>query len=110
MVEIAGERMELLMREAERAALSGRLERADRYVELARLVGMRYNLRVPVVHRRRICTSCYRYLLPGVTSRTRLKRGRSVTTCMRCGHVTRIPLAPRKRRVDRRDGGVGGGR
>ena len=92
MVSIAKERIELLIEEADRVALLGRIELADRYVELARRVGMRYNVRVPRPLKRRFCSECYRYLLPGVTSRTRMKRGRAVTTCLRCGHVLRIPL------------------
>ena len=88
MVHIARERIELLMREADSAALGGRMDLADRYVELARRIGMRYNVSVPTAFRRRLCRGCYHYLLPGVTSRTRLNRGRSVTTCLRCGHIT----------------------
>ena len=95
MVHIASERIELLMREADNAALGGRMDLADRYVDLARRIGMRYNVSVPTAFRRRLCRGCYHYLLPGVTSRTRLNRGRSVTTCLRCGHITRIPLIVR---------------
>ena len=95
MVQIARERIDILMREADQAALAGRMELADRYVDLARRVGMRYNVRVPTTYRRRFCRGCYRYLQPGVSSRTRLSRGRVVTTCLRCGHVSRIPLAQR---------------
>ena len=95
MVQIAKERMGLLMVQADRAALAGRMEMADRYVDMARRIGMRYNVRLPRALRRRFCRGCYRYLHPGVTSRTRFKRGRLVTTCLRCGHISRIPLARR---------------
>ncbi len=95
MVQIARERIDILMREADLAALAGRMEHADRYVDLARRVGMRYNVRVPTAYRRRFCRGCYRYLQPGVSSRTRLSRGRVVTTCLRCGHMSRIPLGQR---------------
>ncbi|UCC93311.1 MAG: ribonuclease P [Thermoplasmata archaeon] len=100
MVVIARERMELLMEQADQAALAGQMDLADRYVDLARRVGMRYNVRFRQAHRRRFCKACYRYLLPGSTSRTRMNRGRAVTTCLRCGHVMRRPLG---------DGGVGHG-
>ena len=92
MVDIARERMELLIVHADRAALAGRMDLADRCVDIARRVGMRYNVRFPVMYRRRFCKVCYRYLLPGSTSRTRLNRSRVVTTCLRCGHVMRRPL------------------
>jgi ribonuclease P protein subunit RPR2 len=96
MVQVARERIDLLMAEADRAALSGRIELADRYVELARRVGMRYNVRVPTAHKRKYCRGCYGYLLPSVTSRTRFQRGKVVTTCLRCGHVVRVPLEERE--------------
>ena len=70
------------------------MEMADRYVDMARRIGMRYNVRVTRAFRRRFCRACYGYLQPGVTARTRLNRGRLVTTCLRCGHVSRIPLEP----------------
>jgi ribonuclease P protein subunit RPR2 len=95
MVLIARERIELLMREADTAALSGSLDMADRYVEMARRVGMRYNVRIPREYRRRFCRGCYGYMLPGITSRTRLNRGKLVTTCTRCGHIARMPLVER---------------
>lgn len=95
MVDIAKERLDLLMEQADEAALDGRMDMADRYVDMARRVGMRYNVRFRPEQRQRFCKSCYCYLLPGSTSRTRLNKGRSVTTCLRCGHVTRRPLGTR---------------
>jgi ribonuclease P protein subunit RPR2 len=96
MVDIAIERIDLLMEQADRAALSGEMGQADRYVEMARRVGMRYNVRFRPEQRLKFCKACYRYLLPGSTSRTRLNRGRRVTTCLRCGHVMRRPLQERE--------------
>jgi ribonuclease P protein subunit RPR2 len=84
--------MALLMEQADLAARAGRMEQADRYVDLARRVGMRYNVRFQPAQRRSFCKVCYRYLLPGSTSRTRMNRGRVVTTCLNCGHVMRMPL------------------
>ncbi len=92
MVSIARERIELLMEQADSAALAGKMDMADRYVDMARRIGMRYNVRFSPAHRRRFCRACYRYLLPGSTSRTRMSRGRVVTTCLRCGHIMRRPL------------------
>ncbi len=96
MVDIAKERMDLLMEQADQAALSGQLEQADRYVDMARRVGMRYNVRFRPEQRSKFCKACYRYLLPGSTSRTRLIRGRKVTTCLHCGHIMRRPLQERE--------------
>ena len=93
MVIIARERMDLLIEQADVAAHAGKMDLADRYVDMARRIGMRYNVRFQSAHRRRFCKACYRYLLPGSTSRTRMNRHRVVTTCLRCGHVMRRPLA-----------------
>jgi len=95
-VDVARERIELLMGQAEKAALSGSMDLADRYVEMARRVGMRYNVRIPRAHRRKFCRRCHGFMLPGSTSRTRLSRGRVVHTCLRCGHVNRRPLGDRE--------------
>ncbi len=105
MVVIAKERMDLLMERADLAALEGKMDLADRYVDLARRVGMRYNVRFSPEHRLKFCKACYRYLLPGSTSRTRLNRGRLVTTCLNCGHVTRRPLEERVGQVEPSMGG-----
>ena len=90
--------MELLMVQADLAALDGELDLADRYVDMARRVGMRYNVRFRPGQKRKFCRACHRYLLPGSTARTRLNRGRSVTTCLHCGHVMRRPLKERDQR------------
>jgi ribonuclease P protein subunit RPR2 len=105
MVAIARERMDLLMDQADQAALQGRMDLADRYVDMARRVGMRYNVRLRPVHRRKFCKACYRYLLPGSTSRTRMNRGRVVTTCLRCGHVMRRPMGDKGGTDGSREGG-----
>ena len=50
---IALERMEILFHEAEQEALHARWARARRYVDLARRIGMRYNVRIPAEFKRR---------------------------------------------------------
>jgi ribonuclease P protein subunit RPR2 len=88
---IALERMEILFHHAEGEALHGRTARARRYVDLARRIGMRYNVRVPPEFKRRFCKSCLAYLLPGVNARVRFGRGRIVVTCTGCGAIQRLP-------------------
>lgn len=88
---IALERMEILFHQAEREALQARSARARRYVDLARRIGMRYNVRVPAEFKRRFCKACLAYLLPGVNARVRVGRGRIVVTCTGCGAIQRLP-------------------
>ena len=89
---IALERMEVLFGLAEKEALRGHAARARRYVDLARRLGMRYNVRVPQEHKRRFCKKCSAYLLPPVNARVRVGRGRVVITCATCGAIQRLPF------------------
>src|SRR5207237_917264 len=73
---IAAERMVTLFRLAESEALHRRAGRSRRYVELARRIGMRYNVRVPALFKRSFCKKCLAFLLPSVTARVRIGRGR----------------------------------
>jgi ribonuclease P protein subunit RPR2 len=73
---------------------------AQRYVDLARRIAMRTRTHLPRDLRRRICRKCKAYLVPGATSRTRIRQRREphvATTCLRCGHTTRIPLREKER-------------
>ena len=68
------------------------IELADRYVDLARRLGMK--ARVPISRGLKIfiCRRCKRVLRPGLTGiyrvRSRPKKSLSVL-CLRCGHVHR---------------------
>ncbi len=95
MINIAGQRIDILFKVAEEEALSHRLDRSDRYVELARKIGMRYNVRIPRHYKRRFCRHCHAYLQPSINSRVRL-RGRTITVhCHSCGRFTRMPYKAR---------------
>ncbi len=94
---IAQERIEILMQRAEDVFSSDK-KRANRYVELARKIAMRYNIRMPKKWKRRICKKCYAFLKPGVNCRIRTKDVKIIITCMECGHITRIPFQKEKKR------------
>ena len=98
---IAGERIEVLFRLAEKEALKGNLARANRYAGLGRKIGMRYNVRFPSEFKRRICKRCHAYLLPPKTARVRIGGSRIVTTCLRCGAIMRFPYV-REQKARRR--------
>lgn len=97
---IALERMGILFRLAEAEGLAGRAPRARRYVELARRIGMRYNVRVPPDFRRRFCHRCLTYFVPPANVRVRVGRGHVTITCLVCGTVERYPY--RREQVRRR--------
>jgi ribonuclease P protein subunit RPR2 len=88
---IALERMEILLVMAEKEALGRQALRARRYVELARRLGMRYNVRMPPRFRRRYCRKCLTYFVPAVNARVRVGDSRVTITCLSCGLVERYP-------------------
>lgn len=88
--KIASERIEILMQRAEEAFAKDK-KRANRYAELARKIGMRYNVRLPKKWKRRICRKCSAFLKPGSNCRVRIYKGRVIITCLECKNVVRIP-------------------
>jgi len=74
-------------------------ELAQRYVEIARRIAMRAQVRLPRQYRRLVCRHCKGFIVPGVNCRVRLQPRREphvVITCLRCGGHMRIPLKPKK--------------
>lgn len=88
---IARERIHILFTLAEREALAGNILRANRYAQLARRIGMRYNVPLPSSYRRLFCRKCGSYMLPGRMARVRVRRSRVIVTCQSCGQVYRYP-------------------
>ncbi len=89
--EIADERIDRLFELARLEAVSGREERARRYVSLALRLGERY--KVPATHKRTYCSSCRTFFVPPRNVRVRTGNGRVSMTCLACGHIQRYPLA-----------------
>ncbi len=72
---------------------------AERYVGLARRIAMRSRLPLPREFRRRVCRACGSFLVPGSSSRVRVRQKREPhisITCLRCGRIYRIPLRRRE--------------
>ncbi len=93
-IKIAKERIEILFQQAD--SIAGHdAKLADRYVQLARKIGMRFNVRISKMLRRRFCRECYAYLKPGLTCRQRTKNGIVQITCLRCSHINRYPMGKR---------------
>jgi ribonuclease P protein subunit RPR2 len=69
-------------------------------VETARKIAMSARLSMPQMYRRQMCKNCHMLLVPGETSRVRVRARRephTVTTCLTCGAQTRIPLKTRNK-------------
>ncbi|WP_457555588.1 ribonuclease P protein component 4 [Candidatus Pyrohabitans sp.] len=93
---IARERIEILMQLA-RDVFPRDRALAKRYVELARRIAMRYNVRFPAGWKRFFCKACGSFLVPGVNLRVRCTKQRVVFTCLECGQVKRIPYVREKK-------------
>jgi len=90
--DIASHRIRRLFTLVQRRALDGDLTLADRYVHLARKLSMKYLVPIPPEYKHCFCKHCYRYLLPGVTGRVRLQKGKLVWYCFHCHSFSRMPL------------------
>ena len=89
--KIASERINILMDLAEEEAASGKLDRSDRYGQLAMKIGKRYNVGLPGDFNYRFCKACGTYRLPSVNSRTRMTGQYITVNCLKCGDIYRRP-------------------
>jgi ribonuclease P protein subunit RPR2 len=85
-------RFDRLFELAEERALAHDFKLANRYIELARKIGMRHNIRIPTKYKRRFCKYCNSYLLPSANARIRTRKCRVVIFCESCKKITRIPF------------------
>jgi len=84
--KIALERIKILFSEAK-----DNPNMANRYVELARKIAMKVNLRIPLQYKRKYCSHCYNYF-NSENSRTRIHKSRVIKYCNKCRKFTRIPV------------------
>jgi ribonuclease P protein subunit RPR2 len=89
-IKIAKERIDILFGLAEKE-LKKHPERSRRYVELARKIGMRYNVRL-TKYKRKFCKNCNTLLKPGYTSEQRTDKGAIVIKCLKCNKIHRYPF------------------
>jgi ribonuclease P protein subunit RPR2 len=69
----------------------GRESLADRYIELAQKIGMKYQVTLDSELKRRICQECGSYLKPGINCKVRINSKNSTINyhCSECGEVNR---------------------
>ena len=94
---IASERIRILFTLAEHEERE-HPERSQRHTALARRIASRNRVHLPPNLKHLICPGCKSYIGP-TTSRIRIRQTREshvTITCLRCGHITRIPLRSRK--------------
>lgn len=90
--QIALKRIKALFELAYNKATDENFELADRYINIARKISMKYLVPIPNKYKRSLCKHCYCYLLPYVNSRVRIKNGKIIIFCNNCEKYTRIPF------------------
>jgi len=86
---IGNERIARLTDLSKEAIRENNIERARRYVTLARNIGMKTKAEMP--KKSGYCNKCLIPLMPGVNCRVRLTGRKVVTTCGECGAIKRMP-------------------
>ena len=89
---IAKKRIDRLFCIAYENATQGKFSLANRNVEIARKISMKYLVKIPKKHKLRFCKHCYSYLLPGENCRIRVSRGKLIIFCSTCKKYYRMPL------------------
>ncbi|MDI6724450.1 MAG: ribonuclease P protein component 4 [Methanobacterium sp.] len=90
MLKIARERIDILFKLADES-FNTHPERSHRYVQMARNIATKYNIRMPRIWKRRFCKNCYKFLKPGKNCQIRLKDSSVTIKCFECGNVMKVP-------------------
>jgi len=99
---IARERIQILL-DLARKTLPENHVLSKRYVELARLIGMKAGVRLSKEQKMSICRNCGVFLVPGGNCRVRTRSEFGTTvliTCLECGAKKRYPTV--RERLSRR--------
>lgn len=99
--QIAKNRVQVLFQQAE-SVYKATPQLAQRYIATARQISMAARIRLPAEYKRKTCKNCNAFLVPGWSSRVRIKPQRAthiVVTCLGCGYQTRIPVKAEKEKV-----------
>ncbi len=90
-VKIAKERINILFNQAAQEFKSDP-KLSDRYVFLARKIGMRYNVHFTSEQKRQFCKKCNHFLVPGANCRVRTNPKTKCVEylCTDCNHVNRF--------------------
>lgn len=96
MLKIARERIDILFKLAEES-FEAHPERSDRYVEMAKNIATKYNMKMPGIWKRRFCKNCNKFLKPGNNCQIRLRDSRVTIKCLECGNAVNIPYITEKK-------------
>ncbi|MGC8610049.1 MAG: ribonuclease P protein component 4 [Thermoplasmata archaeon] len=72
---------------AKEMELKNDLELEKRYIFLALEISKHYKVKFD---KRYICKNCYSYLIPGKNATIRIRKGRIILKCLKCGNIKRF--------------------
>jgi len=101
MLKIAEERIDILFNRADKV-FTIHPERSHRYVEMARNIAKKYNMKMPDIWGKRFCRSCHHFMKPGLNCQIRLSDSSVVIKCLECGNINKIPYITEKKERRRR--------
>jgi len=93
--ELAKERVERLFYLAEEVAAGGDLKHADRYVEMAWAIKLKFRVRLSSYQKRLFCRKCLKFLASPKRGRYRTIKGVLEIKCLDCGESRRYPMSSR---------------
>jgi ribonuclease P protein subunit RPR2 len=97
--QIARKRVQILFEEANRTYKENPML-SQSYILAARKIAMAARMRLPQIYKNSICKNCNTFLVPGKSSRTRIKQSREphvIVTCLKCGNQSRFALKSKKK-------------
>ncbi len=88
--ERAGIWIQELMDLAKDAELNKETYLEKNYVNLILEISKHYKVKIP--EKRYICKKCYSVLIPGINSTIKIRKGRVIIKCLKCGNVKRYVI------------------
>jgi len=65
-------------------------------IKTAVAISRRHKIRIPQNYKRKYCKKCFNLFIPNTTVRIRTGKGNITITCLKCGHIKRIPYTKEK--------------
>lgn len=66
-------------------------------IKTAVAISKRHKIRITSKFKRSFCKKCFTVFIPGKTVRIRIGKGKVTFTCLKCGHIKRIPYNKEKK-------------
>jgi len=79
-----------LIDNAKKMEMENNIKLEKRYISLALDISKHYKVKLP--NKEYICKKCKSYLIPGRNASIRVRKGRVIIKCLRCGNVKRFKI------------------